>query len=188
MSHNDMIRLAPLSDSDPLAAKVAYYAYHGLRAIRDVVAQQGYILSDYLVDPFNNQPMGLEPAEFAVVVLMPSIQLEWAAMDWLAEEYVRVVANACKKISLFHIIRYQLKVLLLTLMLQSPTSSRIEQPAPHPHPPYHTTLSSSAYPPGCLYGIKEGDDALARRLVATRLQHDNDQRRCKALQRAPAPF
>jgi hypothetical protein len=146
MSHNHMIRLAPLSDSDPLAARLAYYAYHGLRAIRDVVAEQGYVLSDYLVDLFDNQPMGLEPAEFAVVVLVPSIQLEWvaserdeltAAMDWLAEEYVRIVANACKKIPIPCTIRHHLKALLLTLMPQSPTSSRVEQPAPHPHPHLH---------------------------------------------------
>jgi hypothetical protein len=59
MSHNHMIRLAPLSDSDPLAARLAYYAYHGLRAIQDVVAEQGYVLSDYLVDLFDNQARGL---------------------------------------------------------------------------------------------------------------------------------
>jgi hypothetical protein len=81
MSNADATRLAPLSDSDPLEAKLAYHAFHGLRAIRDEVAEQGFALSDYLVDVFDNGPMGLEPAAFALVWLAPSIQLEWVARE-----------------------------------------------------------------------------------------------------------
>jgi hypothetical protein len=116
MSNNDVTRLPPPDESDPLRAKLAYHTYHYLRTVRDEWAQLGYMLSDHLVELFE-LPV-VRYAEFALAILPPSIQLEWVAqerdkytraMDWFANEYVRIIVDDCKRKAPFCLFWHHLK-------------------------------------------------------------------------------
>jgi hypothetical protein len=126
MSTSEATRLSAPGASDPLRAKWVYYMYHGLRAIRQDLAEEAYDCADDL-EEFFEQPV-LPPAVLAAVY--PRVE-SWVlrleeiprereqcarTMAWLAGEYGRIIAEDCKKNKPFCLIWHCPKALLLTLM------------------------------------------------------------------------
>jgi hypothetical protein len=109
-SSNNIIMVRPYDQTalplhgDSLRAQLAHYLFCGLRAFYYERREEGFVLSDYLVGMWELPVVVYH--EWAVVWLVPAIQLEWVALQRDAFEagmiraarlYRELVVADCKR-------------------------------------------------------------------------------------------